>query len=396
MPSASGAGTAPAVHAAVSPLELFFDLVFVFAVSQLSHHLLAHPTWRGAAETLVLLIAVFGVWAFTSFEATLLRAGRLRTGGMLLAVMLGGFFMNAGVGNAFGAGGAAFVAPLLVVQVGRSLWAIRAAPTGMLREHYTRLLGWIVASAPLWLAGAAADPAARLRWWAPAAALDLVGMWLAHPVPGRSLHSEHVAFDADHMLERCRLFLIIALGEAVLTAGAALAAAPPGPLTLLTGTCALVTLVALWALYFGGSDHLINRHAETTPDPIFAVRMAVNGLVVVVAGLIALAVGHERVIAEPHGAGSVALALLLFGGPLLYLASQTWYLWAVTGSRSYARLAGLAALAAAGGLSLHLPPFAALGLLATVLTLLIVAVLRQKVRRVVAALRPTGTPRGTT
>jgi low temperature requirement protein LtrA len=61
---------------AVSTLELFFDLVFVFAVSQFSHHLLDHLTWRGAAETLVLLIAVFGIWSGTSFEATLLHIAR--------------------------------------------------------------------------------------------------------------------------------------------------------------------------------------------------------------------------------------------------------------------------------------------------------------------------------
>jgi low temperature requirement protein LtrA len=139
--AATAATPATAGHTAVSPLELFFDLVFVFAVSQLSRHLLEHLTWRGAAETLVLLVAVFGVWAYTSFEATLLRAGRFQTGGVLLAVMLGGFFMNAAIGRAFGADGWAFVVPLLLVQVARSLWAIRAAPTAMLREHYTRLLG---------------------------------------------------------------------------------------------------------------------------------------------------------------------------------------------------------------------------------------------------------------
>jgi low temperature requirement protein LtrA len=65
----------------VSPLELFFDLVFVFAVSQLSHHLLEHLTWRGAAETLVMLIAVFSVWSYTSFEATVLHVGRSQPNG---------------------------------------------------------------------------------------------------------------------------------------------------------------------------------------------------------------------------------------------------------------------------------------------------------------------------
>src|SRR3954468_6142884 len=138
----------------VTPLELFFDLVFVYAVSQLSHHLLEHLTWRGAAETLVLLIAVFGVWSYTSFEATLLHVGRSQPGWIMLAVMLVGLFMNAAIAHAFDASGAAFVIPLLCIQVGRSVWAIGSAPTRMLREHYARMLGWIVASAPLWIAGA--------------------------------------------------------------------------------------------------------------------------------------------------------------------------------------------------------------------------------------------------
>ena len=66
-------------HRDVSPLELFFDLVFVLAVGQLTHHLIEHLTWRGAAETLVALIAVCGVWAFTTFEVTLLDIERRGT-----------------------------------------------------------------------------------------------------------------------------------------------------------------------------------------------------------------------------------------------------------------------------------------------------------------------------
>jgi low temperature requirement protein LtrA len=100
----------------VSPLKLFFDVVFVFAVAQLSHHLLEHLTWRGAAETLVMLIAVFGVWSYTSFEATLLNVGRSQTQWMLLAVMLVGLFMNAAVEHAFDTGGWALVVPLLLIQ----------------------------------------------------------------------------------------------------------------------------------------------------------------------------------------------------------------------------------------------------------------------------------------
>ena len=66
-------------------------------------------------------------------------------------------------------------------------------------------------------------------------------------------------------------------------------------MVLLTGTCALGTAVALWAMYFAGSDHLVNRHVEGTTDPILAGRLTLSGEGVVVAGLIALAVGNELV-----------------------------------------------------------------------------------------------------
>ena len=180
---------------AVSPLELFFDLVFIFAVSQLSHHLLDELSWRGAAETLVLLIAVFGVWSGTSFEATLLNIGRSHAQWTVLAVMLAGLFMNAAIAHAFDTGGWAFVVPLLVIQAGRSILMVVVAPTRTLREHYARLLCWILATAPLWITGAVVQAEVRLLWWAGAAVIDLAGTWLAHPVPGRALHSENVEQD---------------------------------------------------------------------------------------------------------------------------------------------------------------------------------------------------------
>jgi low temperature requirement protein LtrA len=369
-------GAAPAEREEVSPLELFFDLVFVFAVSQLSRHLLDHLTWRGAAETLIVLIAVFDVWSGTSFEAPLLQVGRSQSRWMLIAVMLVGLFMNAAIGHAFDVGGADFVIPLLLIQSGRPILTIVTAPDRRLREHYARLLSWIVATAPLWIAGAISAPASRLFWWAGAAAIDLVGTWLAHPLPGRVLRSEHVAFDADHMLERCRLFLLIALGESVVTTGTAIANAPRSLMTILTGACALIAIIALWTLHFGVSDHFLNRYVAATTDPLFAARRTVNGLLIVVAGLIALAVGNELVIAHPHGHTAVSLVLLLFGGPLLYLFSQTWYLWAVMGVRSVQRCVGMAALVVAGSLSLWLPPFASIALLAPLLALLVATFLR--------------------
>lgn len=354
----------------VTPLELFFDLVFVFAVAQLSHYLLDHLSWRGAAETLVLLLAVFAAWFYTSWAATMILVYQSRTLWMVLAVMLLGLFMNASVTGAFTASGWTFVVPFLMIQLGRTFWTLVNATDGVFRDHFFRTLLWLIATSPLWIVGAAVSPEARLLWWAVAAGIDLIGTWLAHPIPGRWLHSENVAFEGSHMLERCRLFLIIALGETVLTTGAAVAAAPMTPMTGITGTVALAGTVALWALGFGSAHSLTARHVEETSDPVYASRHAVNVLLVMVAGLIAVAVTNEMVVAHPHGDASAALSLLLCGGPILFLAAQGWYLWTVLKVRPRLPLAGSAALVLVGFVTLAAPPYVALILVAASLTTL--------------------------
>jgi low temperature requirement protein LtrA len=365
---------------AVSPIELFFDLVFVFAVSQLTHHLSNDLNWRGVAETSVLLAAVFSAWAYTTFEATLLNVERAQTQRMLLAVMVLGLFMNAAVGRAFGTGSWAFVVPFLAIQFGRPIRTIVTAPNRVLHEHYIRVSGWAAVSAPFWLLGAAVDRDQRLAWWALAAVIDLTGTCLAHPFPGRVLRSENIEFDAAHLIERCRLFLIIALGEVVLATGTAISDARIDAITVITGTSAWAIVVALWALYFAGSDEFVNRHVEATNDPILASRLTLAGESAVVAGLIAVSIGNELVIAHPHQTTTATLALLIFGGGLVYVVVQTVQLWLVVGKPSPARLSGVAALAASGTAALVLPAFASLALATAVLTLLVLAVLRENHR----------------
>ena len=354
----------------VTPVELLFDLVFAFALSQLSHHLLTHLSWRGATETLVLLLAIFAVWFTTSWSATIIRADQSRTRWLVLTVMLMGLFMNASVTRAFTTSGWAFVIPLLLVQLGRAVWTLVNSTDAVLREHYFRTLLWLIGTTPLWIAGAAVSPEARVLWWALAAGIDQIGRWLAHPIPGRRLHSENIEFDADHMLERCRMFLLIALGETVVTTGTAIAEVPVTLMTLATGTFALTGTVALWALIFGRSHRLIIRHMEKTSDPIRTSRHAANALTVMVAGLVAVAVANEEVIAHPHGHTSFALSLLLSGGPILFLAAQGWYLWAVPNVRSQLHLIGGVALLIVGLATLAVPPYAALILVGASLTTL--------------------------
>jgi low temperature requirement protein LtrA len=207
-------------------------------------------------------------------------------------------------------------------------------------------------------------------WWALAAGADLIGTWLGHPIPGRRPRSENVEFRGGHLLERCRLFLIIALGETVLTTGTAIAAAPMTPMTAVTGTAAMAGVTALWALGFGRAGALALRHVDATADPVRATRHAGNALLVGVAGLIAVAVANEMVIVHPHGDSPAAVSLLLFGGPVLFLAAQAWYLWALTSDAPRLRVAGSVALIVVGGAALLAPPYVAVILAGASLTTL--------------------------
>ncbi|MFE1833429.1 low temperature requirement protein A [Streptomyces sviceus] len=340
----------------VTPLELFFDLVYVFAIGQLSHRLLVHPTWTGAAQAVVLYLAVYAAWAYTTWAVTLVPAENPRTQRMLLGVMFAGLFMNAAIPRAFGDAGWVFVATFLLIHIGRTIWLLTVGLDRINQEHFVRVLIWFVAAAPLWLTGAAVDRDARLAWWAAATLVELVGTWAGHPLPGRRLDSQQVAFAGGHLLERGRLFMIIAFGEAVMTTGTALTTAPYEPMTLLTSSVALAGTVALFWLFFNRSEHIIH-HYERTEDPIRAGRSGVLSLMASVAGMIAAAAGDERVIAHPMEHAGLTTNLLLFGGPALYIGAQTWHGATLFDAVSPPRLVALSALVAGCAVTTAAPAY---------------------------------------
>lgn len=366
--------TAAAMGDEVSPVELLFDLVFVFAISQLSHHLLDHLTWRGALETGALLMAVFGIWALTSFGASMPGISRRAEIGALFAVLVLGLFFNAGLTHAFEDAPWLFAAPFLVSNIGIVFFYLFAATSPLMRQHAVSMLAWTVGSTALCVTGALAEPENRVWWWLAAALIDLTGAWSAHRLPGRRFRTAEVPFAPAHMIERSRLFLIIALGETILTTGGVLATTEIDAATIISGVFALLGTVALWALYFGGSERLVTEHATRTGDPLQAARLAVNGQVATAAGLIVVAVGYEVTIDYPLAPATPVLSLLLFGGPLLYLALQTWYLRALTGRFSRSRLAAAAALVVAGAVTWTLPSVLVLAISSVLLGLLAVRV----------------------
>lgn len=354
----------------VTSLELFFDLVYAFAISQLSTYLLSDLSWYGAAKTLVLQLTVVTAWAFTSWVATHAHVESLSARGMVMAVTLFGLFMNAAIPTAFSTGAWAFVVPMLVIRLGRTVWCIATLDDPRARVHYLRMLVWRLLTMPLWIGGALADADTRLYWWAAGTGIDLIGTWLAHPLPGGQLVSSRFQFDGDHLLERCRLFIMIALGETVLTTGAAITSSHVSLMTIMTGTAALVGNIALWAMLFGAADRRVSAHMQITSDPVRASRHAMNSMTVVVSGLIAVAVANKMIIMAPHSPPSVALSLLLFGGPVLMLGSIGWYSGVVLRRSPRYNLFGAISLLSAGLLSYALPHLLQLIIASSVLVMI--------------------------
>src|ERR687890_2466542 len=110
----------------VTPLELFFDLVYVFAVTQLSHRLLEHLSLRGALETLLLLVVVWSAWVGTVWITNWLDPDRLSVRLMLVAVMLASLVMSVTIPDAFGERGLMFALAYVAIQVGRTGFAVVA------------------------------------------------------------------------------------------------------------------------------------------------------------------------------------------------------------------------------------------------------------------------------
>jgi low temperature requirement protein LtrA len=354
------------VEQEVTPLELLFDLVFVLGVSQLTRHLVARPSWRGAAETFVLYLPMFAVWAYTSWAATLYSPSHPGARRMMIAVMAAGLFMNASLTRAFDDAAWIFVATFLGIQLGRTGWMLTTQLDQINHGHFVRTLVWLVGTAPLWIVGAAISARIRPAVWGAAAVIDLAGVWLAHPLPGRRLPSRQLQFGGEHMMERFRLFLLIALGETIVTPGVALAAAPIRATTLTSGVLALAGTLCLWWLYFRGEPIAIS-HVARTADRVYASRMGANGLLIMIGGLIALAAGNALVIEHPSRQATVATTLLMAGGPAMFLVARAGYMRLVFGTAPRPQLVTIAALGATAAAASAAP--------ALVVALAVVAVL---------------------
>ena len=331
----------------VTPLELFFDLVYVFAIGQLSHHLLEHVDLRTGAETLILSLAVVYAWYMTAWGANWLDPDRSPVRALLVGLMFASLLMSVGIGDAFGDRAWLFVTGYLLMQAGRAAFLIVALRGRPLGGHFVNDLVWELGAGVLWVAGAIADGDARLVLWGIAVAATYAGVASLHWLPGRGrrIDLEHSEIAGQHLIERFRLFFIIALGETVLVMGDAFTSAPYSFERLLTLAIAFTGTVALWWCYFQRAEGIGVEAAETADDAGAVGWEGTWTLTMIVVALIGIAVGDELAIAHPEEEPTLGFTILAFGGPALFLLAQTLFLRAELGHIPRSRLLGIAALA---------------------------------------------------
>jgi low temperature requirement protein LtrA len=367
-------------------LELFFDLVFVFAITQLSHALLGHLTVAGAAKTLFLLLVVWWAWTYTTWMTNFMDPDSITVRVVLMAAMLASLLMAIAIPAAFGGRAWIFALAYVVLQVGRNAFVVWASPAGSaIRNTFASILVWSVASGAFYVAGGFLGDGTRVALWLAALAIDFAGPVSLYWVPGlRRVVTDDWEVDSGHFSERFQLFIIIALGESIVITGAT---ASNLQIDLARATAIAVAFIgsaALWWLYFSYVADIATRRLEQSDERGRLARDAYTYLhLPIVAGIIVSAVGDEIIIAHPgrtlHGPELVALA----GGPMLYLVGHLLFRLRMVGSMSNKRLTCVFTLAGCGVLGLVLPALAVGALIAAALVVLIVAETRaaQRYRR---------------
>ena len=333
--------------ARVSNTELVFDLVYAFAVTQISHLLPGIDSAAGIGQALVLWFAVWLGWQYTCWFTNWFNPDALPVRLCIFATMPLALVLAAAIPQAFGPFALVFALCYLAAHIGRQLAAVLILGRHELAANYRRLLGWSCISALFWIGGALAPRTALLPIWAVAVGIDYVcpmfGFWL--PFMGRSRTTDWT-IAGRHLAERCQSFVLMAIGESIVVTGSNLAdAGLADPRALAGFVVAFISSMAVWWLYFDTSSEAGMRVISRSSDPgrIGALFHYVH--VGVVGGIIVMAAANNLLIAAPAGPMDARAQFLLLGGPVLYLMANGLYKTVVYDRFPLSHVVGLAGFA---------------------------------------------------
>jgi low temperature requirement protein LtrA len=361
----------------VTDFELLFDLVYVFALTQVTGYVGHAHNAEGALQGVLMLALLWWTWCAYTWLGNQARAdeGLLRTG---MAVAMAAVFVVAltipeAWHDAEGGldGPVVFVLGYLVVRsVHLAVYGVAARDDAELRHQVTISWFWLSLGGALLLAGALLGGWAETALFAAALAVDWGGTYVTSRDGSWRVHS------ATHWTERYGLFVILAIGESIVAIGVGAADQAISIALLLAAVLGVAASICLWWLYFDVVSVAAERRfheARGAERMRLAIEAYTYGHFPIVAGIIVAAIGVEGVLA--HAADSTGLgafyAVPLYGGTALYLAGHLFFKRRVLGSTSRERPLALAALLLVLPLAIVLPPLAALAAIVAILGALI-------------------------
>jgi low temperature requirement protein LtrA len=350
----------------VTPLELFFDLAFVFAFTQVTSLLVDDPTWDGVLRGMLVLAALW--WAWSGY-AWLTSTMDVDEGGVRLAMLasMGAMLLVAlAVPGAFGDDAVLFgVVYLLVRVLHLVLYAIVSRDDPDLRTALLRIVPTELLGASLLVLAGFLEGDTRIGVWVVALAIDYFGPAV------RGLRGWWIA--PEHFAERHGLIVLIALGESIIAIGVG-AGLELVPGVMVAAALGIVVVSALWWLYFDVAA-ILARSRLMEARGVEQARIALHSYsylhLPMIAGIVLFALGLEAALHDVADALDTVPAVALCGGAALYLLGHVASLFQTTRRVFRRRTVGALVLLALIPAAVAIPALAALALVSSVCSLVV-------------------------
>lgn len=321
-------------RASVSYSELLFDLIYVFAVTQLSHYLLHHLSGVGFVQEIVLWFGVWLAWQHTTWVTNWFNPELRSIRVLLFVLMVLGLVMAAAIPEAYERRGMVFAFCYVAIQLGRTVCILFLLDKQHhLSPNFKRIFGWFCISAVFWVIGAFQEGNMRILFWAIGVVCDYTSPMFGFYIPflGRSDAGKEWNIEGQHLAERSQLFVIIAFGETILTTGASFSEIEAWSLPVIISTLlSFVGSLAMWWVYFDVSSEVGSMKIKNTSNPGLLGLKYHSIHVILVGALIVCAVGDELAIDDPTRLVSGHILFVMIAGPIFYLASNLVYKWMIS------------------------------------------------------------------
>ncbi|WP_446212824.1 low temperature requirement protein A [Micromonospora sp. IBSANI012] len=361
-------------------LELFFDLVFAYALSRISTRAFEALTldpggsegWSpvtGGGKLLLLFFALWGVWQGIAWTTSRYdpHHGWLQL--IVIIALVASMVMGVAIPRAFRETGLAFAVAYVVAQLSRPVILLLALGPHPYRRLKIRMAIIFGSTGVLWIIGALLPANPRIVLWTSALIVQYAAARSGWPVPGLGRSTiAHWNIAGEHLAERYQQFFLVALGETVLVAGLAYDTGPYGRGQTTAFALALATSILLWRIYVQRAGQILGEAVAKARHPATIGRSAAETHLIMVIGLTTTAIGYELTIRHPLSNPEVAWIGVIIGGPALFLAGRARFEYEVFSRVSPSRwIATLVLLATVPVLVQH-PPLISAAVVVAVLT----------------------------